>query len=149
MPTTHCSDHRTQVPKCARGSKPLMPADSVPPQRSLRARSLASIIALLLPILFSACTMKTDTFDSGTWKAQRGVEAPDNKRIHMVSALQTVVQKGMPRSEVIRLLGEPDSRDIEDDSDKYFLGLPMGPDEQYYEIGYRDGVVATLYLGQF
>lgn len=149
MPTTHCSDHRTQVLKCARGSKPLVPADSVLPKRSLRARGLAPIIALLLPILFSACTMKTDTFDSDTWKAQRGAKAPDNKRIQMVSALEATVRIGMPRADVIRLLGEPDSHDPETGTDQYLLGLAWSPDEKYYEIGYQNGVVSTLRSAEY
>lgn len=93
--------------------------------------------------------MQKDSFDANTWKAQRGVSAKDNKRIDMVPKLEASVRVGMPRADVIALLGEPDSHNRETDADRYFLGLPLGPDEQYYEIRYLNGVVSTLRLGQF
>ncbi|GAA6142734.1 hypothetical protein [Hydrogenophaga sp. 5NK40-0174] len=88
-------------------------------------------------------------FDSAAWKAQRGVSPVDNKRVQMVSALQSAVQVGMKRSEVIALLGEPDSSDAASGADKYRLGLAMGPDEQFYEIRYEADVVKSAALGQF
>src|SRR3990167_10127002 len=149
MPTTDCSDHRTQALKVVSGAPPLAPPAKLQAKRSLRAHAVTPIIALLLPLFFSACTMQKDSFDSNTWKAQRGVSAKDNKRIDMVPTLEANVRVGMPRADVIALLGEPDSRNRETDADRYFLGLPLGPDEQYYEIRYSNGVVSTLRLGQF
>lgn len=113
------------------------------------SRALTALAALPLTFALAACNMQTKSFDSETWKAQRGVEATVNKRVHMVSELEAAVQVGMPRTEVIRLLGEPDSRRVETDTDLYFLGLPMGPDEQYYEIRYEGGKIALMRLGQF
>ncbi len=81
-------------------------------------------------------------FDSAVWKAQRGADPQANTRGTMVAALEQAVRTGMPRSDVIALLGEPDSRD--DDTDTYELGVsPMGIDEETYVITYREGVVAS------
>lgn len=145
MPTTDCSDHGPQALKDAIGGDSLAPGAT----HSLQERACAPTIAFLLPLFFSACTMQKDTFDSDTWKAQRGVSAKDNKRIDMVPKLKASVRAGMPRADVIGLLGEPDSRNRETDADRYFLGLPFGPDEQYCEIRCLNGVVSTLRLGQF
>ena len=93
--------------------------------------------------------MQSDPFDSDTWKAQRGVSAVDNQRSGMVAALKTAVRVGMPRAEVIQLLGEPDARRSEGGADVYMLGLAMGPDEQYCEVQYAEGKVASLRVGQF
>ncbi len=93
--------------------------------------------------------MQTDSFDSDTWKAQRGASATANKRGSMGAALEAAVRVGMPRADVIRLLGEPDLRDTETNSDQYMVGLATGPDEQYYEIQYKDGNVASVRFGQF
>jgi hypothetical protein len=149
LPNNNCCDHRSEASKCASGGNPLLPTDVTRPKRSPRVKRLAPIFALLFPLFFSACTMQTETFDSDTWKAQRGVSARDNKRIDMVPTLEANVRAGMTRTEVIGLLGEPDSRNSETDTDRYFLGLPLGPDEQYYEIRYLNGVVSSLRLGQF
>ena len=93
--------------------------------------------------------MQTDSFDSDTWKAQRGVKAPDNQRIHMVSSLENTIRVGMPRAEVIRLLGEPDSHDPATGTDQYLLGLAWSPDEKYYEIRYKEGVIASLRSAEY
>ncbi|MCB2018384.1 MAG: hypothetical protein KDF54_12875 [Hydrogenophaga sp.] len=114
----------------------------------LRRRSLMHCFALPLglaiTLLVSACTMKTDSFDSETWKAQKGVKALDNKRGGMTSAFKSVIQPGMPRAEVIRLLGEPDARHEQTDTDVYELGVSgYGIDEEYYEIRYQGGNVLS------
>lgn len=119
------------------------------PKRSRWLRGISPVLALLFPLFLSACSMQTDSFDSDTWKAQRGAKAPDNKRVHMVSALEATVRVGMPRDEVIRLLGEPDSHDPETGTDQYMLGLAWSPDEKYYEIKYQNGVVASLRAAEF
>ena len=119
------------------------------PHRSRWLRGLFPVVALLFPLFFSACTMPTDSFDSTTWKSQRGVSAKDNKRITMVPNLETRIRAGMSRDEVTQVLGEPDSRNQDTSADRYFLGLSMGPDQQYYEIRYLNGVVSTMRLGQF
>jgi len=101
--------------------------------------------ALLLLILFlSACTMQTTNFDSSTWKSQRGAAAQDNQRGQMVGALDKVVRTGMTRAEVIELLGEPDSGNADSGVDIYELGVSdYGIDEEYFEIRYQDGKVAS------
>ncbi len=89
--------------------------------------------------------MQTNSFDSETWKAQRGVRGQDNKRIYMEEALEKAVRVGMSKSEVIRLLGEPDSYRTDVDADLYEIGVsPYGIDEEYYEIRYENGTVASL-----
>ena len=119
------------------------------PHRSRWLHRYTPVVALLFPLFFSACTMQTDHFDSDTWKAQRGAKAPDNQRIKMVSALDATVRVGMPRAEVIRLLGEPDSHDPETGTDQYRLGLAWSPDEKYYEIRYQGGVVTELRSAEY
>lgn len=88
--------------------------------------------------------MQTQTFDSDAWKSQRGVRAQDNRRGGMVPSLDTSIREGMPRADVIALLGDPDSRNDETDTDVYELGVSeLGIDEEYYEIRYRDGNVVS------
>lgn len=61
----------------------------------------------------------------------------------MVAALEQAVRTGMPRSDVIALLGEPDSRDA--DTDTYELGVsPLGIDAEVYTVTYHAGRVASL-----
>lgn len=119
------------------------------PVRLLILGHRAKLGGLLLSLVATACSMSTDTFDSATWKAQRGVSTKENQRIQMAPALRSRIKAGMSRAEVIQLLGEPDSRDAQTGTEKYLLGLPMGPDEQYYEIQYQNGVVSSARLGQF
>lgn len=142
MPRTHALDSPNLVL-----SHPMSAPTSVcPAHPGWPTRGLA---ALLLSFTLTACTMQTETFDAPTWKAQRGASAVDNKRSGMVASLETAVHVGMPRAEVIQLLGEPDARQSNAETDVYMLGLAMGPDEQYYEIRYTDGKVAALRLGQY
>jgi len=111
---------------------------------SWRAHGFAPLVALLIPLLFSACTMQTHTFDSDAWKSQRGIRAQDNRRGGMVPSLDASIAVGMPRADVVRLLGEPDSRNAETDTDVYELGVSdLGIDEEYYEIRYQDGNVVS------
>ena len=99
---------------------------------------------LLLTLFLSACTMQTTNFDSSTWKSQRGAAAQNNQRGQMVGTLDKVVRAGMARAEVIELLGEPDSSNIDTGVDTYELGVSdYGIDEEYFEIRYQDGKVAS------
>jgi hypothetical protein len=99
---------------------------------------------LLLTLFLSACTMQTTNFDSSTWKSQRGAAAQDNQRGQMVGTLDKVVRTGMTRAEVIELLGEPDSGNPDSGVDVYELGVSdYGIDEEYFEIRYQDGKVAS------
>jgi hypothetical protein len=108
-------------------------------------RGLGHRSALLILTLFlSACTMQTTNFDSNTWKSQRGAAAQDNQRGQMVGALEKVVRTSMTRAEVIELLGEPDSSNTETGVDVYELGVSdYGIDEEYFEVRYQDGKVAS------
>lgn len=91
----------------------------------------------------------TTNFDSNAWKSQRGVGARDNQRGGMVSSVEKAVQAGMSREDVIRLLGEPDSSDAATATDVYELGVARyGIDEEFYEITYRDGKVASHRWGR-
>jgi hypothetical protein len=86
----------------------------------------------------------TSQFDSAAWKSQRGVAAQQNQRGPMLSSAENAVQAGMSREEVIRLLGEPDISDATAAIDIYELGVARyGVDEEFFEITYRDGKVAS------
>lgn len=101
--------------------------------------------ALLAPFLMAACTMQqTSAFDSDAWKSQRGAAPLDNGRGAMVEGVQAAVAEGMARDEVVALLGEPDSRDPATGTETYELGVSaVGVDEEYFEVRYRDGRVAS------
>jgi hypothetical protein len=107
---------------------------------------LASILIGLLLAPTTGCTMQaTAPFDSDTWKAQRGVDAGENRRGTMVDALERAVRVGMPRDQVVALLGEPDARDAATGVETYELGVsPVGVDEEVYEMTYRDGMLAEM-----
>lgn len=112
-----------------------------------RARSLRLAACALAFSLTTACTMHDTSFDSNAWKSQRDVAAQDNARGPMVAGMQQTLRAGMPRTEVVALLGEPDSR--RDTTDVYELGrAPYGVDEEYYEIRYVDDKVTTHGLGR-
>jgi hypothetical protein len=91
----------------------------------------------------------TSNFDSDAWKSQRGAIAQQNQRGPMVASVEKAVQTGMSRDEVIRLLGEPDSSDAASTTDVYELGVARyGIDEEFYEIKYQDGKVASHRWGR-
>ena len=114
----------------------------------MRAAVLCPAIVLFLSL--SACAMQTTSqLDSTAWKSQRGVSAKENQRGPMVSSVEKAVQTGMSRDEVIRLLGEPDSSDAASATDVYELGVARyGIDEEFYEIKYLDGKVASHRWGR-
>jgi hypothetical protein len=122
----------------------------VPHGRALRAipfsrPSLAVLLALSLTVSLSACAMQnTPDFDSSAWKSQRGATGKDNTRGRMVATLEKSLHAGMSRDDVIRLLGEPDSTDADTATDVYELGVATyGIDEEFYEIQYQDGKLAS------
>ncbi len=94
--------------------------------------------------------MQTTTqFDSGAWKSQRGVDTKQNQRGTMVASVEKAIHTGMSRDDVIGLLGEPDSSDAATTTDTYELGVAKyGIDEEFYEILYQDGKVATHRWGR-
>ncbi len=116
--------------------------------RSMRASALRC--AVLLTLLLSACTMQTTApFDSASWKSQRGADAQHNRRGTMVAALEKSIAVGMPRAQVLGLLGEPDSTDAASSTDVYELGVAQyGVDEEFYQIHYQDGKVASHRWGR-
>ncbi len=129
-------------------ASPSTPSASPPApgtSRIVGMRSVFAAFALSLSLSLSACAMEqTPRFDSDAWKAQRGVAAKDNTRGGMLAGMEAAVQPGMSRDDVLRLLGEPDSRDAETGVDTYELGVAkFGVDEEYYEIRYRDGKVES------
>lgn len=130
--------------------RPPAPPVRVPPGRALRAipfsrPSLAALLALSLTVSLSACAMQnTSDFDSSAWKSQRGATGKDNTRGRMVATLEKSLHAGMSRDDVIRLLGEPDSTDADTATDVYELGVAAyGIDEEFYEIQYQDGKLAS------
>lgn len=100
---------------------------------------------LVLVLTLSGCSMnKTSNFDSDTWKSQRGVQAADNQRGEMLTSLKAVIKTGMPRADVIKLLGEPDTVNAEAGTHVYELGVSeLGIDEEYYEIRYQDESIVS------
>lgn len=114
----------------------------VPPRPTLQR---VRIGVLLIPFLLTACAMQeTANFDSAAWKSQRGAKPLDNQRGSMVPALAKLVAEGMSREDVIGVLGEPDSSNAATGVDIYELGVSdAGIDEEYYEIRYQDGRVAS------
>ncbi len=120
-------------------SPPSRPRAHAPSRTPVRAVCAALVLSLSL----SACAMEqTSSFDSGAWKAQRGVAAQDNTRGSMIAAAEAAVQPGMPREDVLRVLGEPDATDAATSTDTYELGVAkFGIDEEYFTVRYRDGKV--------
>ena len=106
--------------------------------------------ALLLTFSLSACVRQTTTqFDSSAWKSQRGVGAQQNQRGPMVASAEKTVQVGMSRDEVIVRLGEPDSSQAATSTEVYELGVARyGIDEEFFEITYQDGKVASHRWGR-
>lgn len=91
----------------------------------------------------------TSQFDSSAWKSQRGAGAQKNLRGTMVASVEKAIHAGMSRDDVIQLLGEPDSSDAATTTDTYELGVAQyGIDEEFYEIIYQDGKVATHRWGR-
>jgi outer membrane protein assembly factor BamE (lipoprotein component of BamABCDE complex) len=113
-------------------------------------RTSALCFAIVLILSLSACAMQTTSnFDSDAWKSQRGVGAKENQRGPMVSSVEKAVRTGMSRDDVIRLLGEPDISDAASATDVYELGVARyGIDEEFYEIKYEDGKVASHRWGR-
>ncbi len=97
----------------------------------------AVAVALLVGLVtFLVVTSRRDAFDAELWQAQRGKDERHNPRGGMVvDLLQTHLRVGMSRTEVRRLLGEPDQR--HGSSDVYELGVsPYGIDFEYLLIDY-------------
>ncbi len=91
----------------------------------------------------------TSQFDSSAWKSQRGAGAQQNQRGTMVASVEKAIHAGMSRDDVIQLLGEPDSSDAATATDTYELGVAQyGIDEEFYEILYKDGKVASHRWGR-
>lgn len=140
-----------EISSFARDHEADMPVRRAPCSfRSLHLRATALCFAIVLLLSISACAMQTTSnFDSDAWKSQRGVGAKKNQRGPMVSSVEKAVQTGMSREEVIRLLGEPDSSDAASATDVYELGVARyGIDEEFYEIRYQDGKVASHRWGR-
>lgn len=80
--------------------------------------------------------MTDRAFDAALWQAQRGSDALDNPRVGQVVALERHhLRAGMPRTQVIELLGEPDRS--RPGMDAYKLGAsPVGVDFETYVVEY-------------
>ena len=120
------------------------------PRQIQSTRLRHAVLGIALTFSLSACAMQnTPQFDSNAWKSQRGADARQNQRGTMVSSVEKAVHEGMPREEVIALLGEPDHSDAATATDQYELGVAQyGVDEEFYEIVYRDGKVASHRWGR-
>lgn len=126
------------------------PRHALPSSQPRCVRASALRCAVLLTLFLSACTMQTtSSFDSASWKSQRGADAQHNRRGTMVAALEKSIAVGMPREQVLALLGEPDSTDAATSTDMYELGVAQyGVDEEFYQIQYQDGKVASHRWGR-
>jgi outer membrane protein assembly factor BamE (lipoprotein component of BamABCDE complex) len=105
----------------------------------------AVCVGSALSFSLMACAMQdTQSFDSVIWKAQRGVDLRQNKRLAMLDDLETKLHTGMGREQVIELLGPPDASDAKSSTDTYELGVSsVGIDGEVYRVEYRDGKVAA------
>lgn len=139
------------------GSTPRRTSDALArhaslPYRFRRFRAHARYSAIVLILFLSACAMQnTSQFDSSAWKSQRGAGAQQNQRGTMVASVEKAIHAGMARDEVIQLLGEPDNSEAatETSTDTYELGVAQyGIDEEFYEIVYQDGKVASHRWGR-
>lgn len=101
---------------------------------------LTAYVVVVFSFSLSACAMEdTANFDSTTWKAQRGVDLRENKRLAMVDDLEAKLHTGMSRREVLDLLGPPDASDQKKGIDTYELGVSsVGIDGEVYRVEYKD-----------
>jgi hypothetical protein len=85
-------------------------------------------------------------FDAEAWKALRGSDLIDNPRAGMIAALETRLTPGTRRSDVLSLLGEPESRD----ADRFIYDIGVGPygiDYEYLVIEFAgDRVMRTFIM---
>lgn len=93
-------------------------------------------------------------FDEVVWKEQHGIPEPDNPRGLMAdAAARRVLTQKMTRDEVMKLLGEPDSRSEPDkqrqDSLSYNLGMWDGMRLDYDSLDIRfdaSGRVGSVHI---
>ena len=110
---------------------------------------LVLLVLSLLVLSLTACTMQPNSFDSDTWKSQRGVMSDANKRGALIADLDQHLKPGMNRASVLQLLGEPDYTDAESSTDVYRIGRsPYGIDSESYELQYRDDRLESYRLSR-
>lgn len=68
----------------------------------------------------AGCGDKTNSFDTSRWVAEKGNFDRASARDDLMPAAVKQLRVGMTRDEVLRLFGEPDSRD--EDTFSYYLG---------------------------
>ena len=111
--------------------------------RELRTPAMRLIATLLLGVTLMSATTLAAEFDPAAWRAQAGSTARDNPRGAMVPLLDGRIQRGMARSDVLKLLGPPDAE--EPGIESYNAGAsPFGIDPEMYVVRYdRDGRVLS------
>jgi hypothetical protein len=86
-------------------------------------------------------------FNSDQWKAQYSSRARDNPRAGMVTELEGQLRPGMTRTEVVALLGEPET---EEEPARYVYALGMsrfGLDYEYFIVEFdREGKLVRHFL---
>ena len=91
--------------------------------------------------------MENKTFDTEKWIAESEKEPEENRRWSMTEEFQAVVKPGMSRPNVLRILGEPDSRRDRGGSlvETYYLGVPWGSiDTTWYDLTYKNDVLDSI-----
>lgn len=104
------------------------------------------ILALVSSGWFVMKHFSRDTFDAAAWRAQAGKGDQDNPRAGMAATLTTEVLKpGMPRAEVLALLGPPDFQ--KGQKDYYELGRSAyGVDYEYLVALYEADALVRAYI---
>jgi hypothetical protein len=107
------------------------------------SRTFWLVLSLSFITAIAGCAMQSEKFDSAAWKSERGMSEADMTRVGMLSKLEKELKPGMPREDVLELLGPPDDSTKDGSVDTYLLGIGMSPDPQYYKLTYKDGALTS------
>jgi Ni/Co efflux regulator RcnB len=110
-------------------------------------KSLLLTSSLLLSM--TACAMEKKEFDTGKWIAEGAKDFESTQRWAMSEDVERHIKPGMTRSEVRKLLGNPDSEDEfgEKVIESYYLGFPpLGIDHSEYQLFYKDDILERSIL---
>lgn len=101
-------------------------------------RLVAPLLLLAITVNLNGCDIVTSSsFDTAQWEAAKNDPPTRNRRARQVSALMKTLRAGMPRSEVLQLLGPPDQQRTS--SDLYELGVaPLGIDDEWFKVQYDE-----------
>ena len=96
-------------------------------------------------LLVMACGASSVDFDKDKWASGTGNYSGKNPRLSMVGDIKhSVLDKGTPRSDVVELLGKPDSKTPV--SDTWYLGRnDIAPDYQTLKVDYDAANTVSKY----